>query len=144
MGAVLGNSPKVVGPLDGHLCGGAYPVRESSESLTSRHFDLLPSVRAGLFLPFIAVLFFLSLFDVPFSQETDSPFRQVALVDEDEVDRSETKVSQLLSDDNQDSLGSAAGLRAVHPQQRLGRSQAPSLPQCCRASSLITRAPPTV
>ncbi len=119
-------------------------MRESFESLTGHRVRRRPSVRASLFLPFIAVLCFLSLFDVPFYQETDSSLWQVALVDEDEVDRSEAKVSQLLSDDNQDSANSASVLRAIHQQQRFGQAQVPSLPQYRTLSFLIIRAPPTL
>lgn len=117
---------------------------ESSESVTTLRFSRRPSVRADLYLSVIAVLCLLSLFDVPFYQATDSPLWQVALVDEDEVDRSEAKVSQFLSDDDQDSASAGIVFRIIHPQQRFRQSPVSHVPHCCAASSLIIRAPPTV
>jgi hypothetical protein len=110
--------------------------------LTTLRFSRRLSAQAGFYLPVVAVLCFLSFFDVPFYQEAGSLLWQVALVDEDEVDRSEAKASQLLLDDNQDSASAVSAFRVVPPRQRLGQFERPSLPQCCTTSSLIIRAPP--
>jgi len=99
-------------------------------------------LRLGFSVPFLAVLSFLSLLDAPFSEEPGAPLQQAALVDEDEVDRSRANDFSVLSDDNQNAVGSSPVIQAVHPQRRLGWSRRFSLPQRHAAFSLIIRAPP--
>jgi hypothetical protein len=110
--------------------------------LKIRRFRQTRAIRFGFAAPFLVVLCFLTLLDAPFAEESSAPFQQVALVDEDEVDRSKADNCLLLFDDHPDSVGYAPTIQTVHPQRRFGWSRGTSLSKCHVASALITRAPP--
>lgn len=93
---------------------------------------------------FLALFVCATLLEFVAPQSQDTPLWQVALVDEDEVESSESKAAPLLPDEQQ-GLASAYCTVAPLPHGQLARPVLRALlPACVSRASINPRAPPIV